>query len=305
MEVGIILFSGTCVFSALRAKYNKMHAAISQVGLSHKYTQCSELSKCIYLDYNATTPIFAEVAEAMEPYLWKCFGNPSSPHVFGKPCHDAVEVARAQVAVLIGANDPRRIIFTSCGSESDNRAIDIALHHYSTSTGLRLDSNGNASPLPHIVTSAIEHPAILNYLRALFKQGRIDLSVIPVSSTGIVDIETLLKSLRPTTALVTVMHSNNEVGTIQPIRTIAESIRAYNRLHDCDILFHTDAAQSMGKGLPVDCRSLGGVDMITLVGHKFGAPKGIAALYVASYVRLNPLLYGGGQEYGLRAGTSF
>lgn len=262
---------------------------------------------CIYMDYNATTPIFGEVVDAMRPYFEEYFGNPSSSHIFGPVCKKAVYEARMLLATLLNCASPDEIIFTSCGSESDNRAIDIAIQSYFQSQNVSLRTC-KTEDLPQIITSSVEHPAVLAYLRLLAKDEVITLIILSVSSEGFVHLPDIDKHLNKKTALVSIMHSNNEVGTIQPIRAIAHVISAYNKQHKTNILFHADAAQSIGK-LPVDVSFLG-VDMLTIVGHKFGAPKGIAALYLrnnclssSSAASMTPLLIGGGQEKGRRAGT--
>eukprot|EP00600_Ochromonadales_sp_CCMP1393_P012587 CAMPEP_0175012078 /NCGR_PEP_ID=MMETSP0005-20121125/9089_1 /TAXON_ID=420556 /ORGANISM="Ochromonas sp., Strain CCMP1393" /LENGTH=641 /DNA_ID=CAMNT_0016268235 /DNA_START=37 /DNA_END=1962 /DNA_ORIENTATION=- len=281
----------------------------SQVGIPHPYTKRQEYSGCVYLDYNATTPIFPEVTSAMLPFLSDFFGNPSSSHVFSKPCRAALDQARINVGRLVNAaNSAKEIYFTSCGTESDNRAIDIAIHHFRQHKKKLLAVRGVASAnivsVPHIITCSIEHPAVLVYVRSLEAQGEIRLSIVPVNTEGIVDIAMLKRELSPNTALVTIMHSNNEVGSIQPIREIANCVREFNqRLShgEACVLMHSDAAQSLGK-VSVDVQGLG-VDLLTIVGHKFGAPKGVAALYIRSNVQTTPMLVGGGQERGVRGGT--
>lgn len=265
--------------------------------LISKETAESDYKNCIYLDYNATTPIYSEVYHAMNQYLMKYFGNPSSSHVYGKISAQTILRARKNIAEqLIGNQDEKEIYFTSCGTESDNWAIDIALHHYKIHT-----QESNRDTLPVVITSAIEHLAVLCYLRLLAQvRKEIELVILPVNSEGFISLEDLKKSLSTRTALVTIMHSNNEVGTIQPIRLISRAIQEFNRNNNTSILFHSDAAQSIGK-VPVDVISLG-VDMLTIVGHKFGAPKGIGALYVSKRVSMRPSFFGGGQEFGMRAG---
>lgn len=266
------------------------------IGHAHPHVKNQEdYMDCIYMDYNATTPVYAEVFEAMKPYLTACFGNPASSHIYGQKCAKAVVQAREQVARLINAEDSSsEVIFTSCGTESDNWAVDIALHAYH----IRQPDGRN---LPRVITCAVEHPAVLCYLRTLKLQGKIDLVVIGVNEEGKVSPTLLSTHLTPHTALITIMHSNNEVGTIQPIRAIARIVQDYNEQNKAKILFHSDAAQSGAKVI-VDVRGMG-LDMLTIVGHKYGAPKGIAVLYVKSGVPVPARLVGGGQEKGRRAGT--
>jgi len=247
----------------------------------------------------------------MTPFFTKYFGNPSSSHIYSQVCKENVDIARQHIGNLINV-EPSNIIFTSCGSESDNRAIDIAIHHFNkrnhhhngrtSPSPSKADAHTDTvSPLPHIISSTIEHPAILLYLKTLERSRHIKLTLIKVDSEGFVNTNSLSNALSHDTALVTIMHSNNEVGTIQPIKIIGKIIHSYNLREKTNILFHSDAAQSLGK-VRVDVRSLG-VDLLTIVGHKYGAPKGIAALYVSENIHACPLLVGGGQEYGLRAGT--
>ncbi|KAJ1430628.1 pyridoxal phosphate-dependent transferase [Ochromonadaceae sp. CCMP2298] len=256
------------------------------------------------MDYNATTPVYPEVAEAMLPFLSTCFGNPSSSHVFSRPCREGLDTARERVGRLVGALRPlEEVCFTSCGTECDNRAVDIALHHFREHRRKQLAAHGVSTviTMPHVVTSAVEHPAVLCYLRHLQGGQQIRLSVIPVSAEGVVDVTALRLSLTPNTCLVSVMHSNNEVGTIQPMRKISSVIRAFNAATDSCVLLHSDAAQSLGK-VTLDVQAMG-TDLLTIVGHKFGAPKGVAALYIRQGVKAQPMLWGGGQERGLRGGT--
>ncbi len=235
----------------------------------------------IYLDYNATTPIDPAVVEAMLPYLSTHFGNPSSSHHYGQLTHHAIDTAREQVARLIGCR-PGEIIFTGGGSESDNLAIRGA--------ALARRSRGD-----HIITQVTEHPAVLNTCRALAHLHGFRVTYLPVDSCGRVDPAGVEAAIEDGTILITIMLANNETGTLQPIQEIAQIARRHG------VLVHTDAAQAIGK-LPVRIDELG-VDMLTIAGHKLYAPKGIGALYVRHGLQLEPLVYGGGQEAGLRAGT--
>lgn len=234
----------------------------------------------IYLDYNATTPVAAEVADAIEPYLRAHFGNPSSNHLFGQQTHDAVEQARAQVAALIGAK-PGEIIFTGCATEANNLAI----------LGVARAMKGRGR---HLITSVVEHPAVAAPMVHLREEGW-EVMVLPVDASGRVKPADLAAALCEDTVLVSVMHANNEVGTLQPIAELATLAKRHGAL------FHTDAAQPVGK-VVVDVEVLG-VDLLTLAGHKFYAPKGIGALYVREGTPLEPILFGAGHEHGLRPGT--
>jgi cysteine desulfurase len=232
----------------------------------------------IYLDYNATTPIAREVADAMAPYLYEYFGNPSSSHPYGVATKRAVEAARAQVADLLGCQ-PNEVIFTSGGTESNNYAIK----------GAAQSGRGR-----HVITSAVEHPAVIEVCHWLEGQG-FRLTVLPVDRYGLVHPADLEEAITGDTVLVSVMHANNEVGTVQPIAELAEIA------HRAGALMHTDAAQSVGK-LPVKVDELG-VDLLSIAGHKVYAPKGIGALYIRTGVELAPLIHGAGHEGGRRPGT--
>jgi cysteine desulfurase len=234
----------------------------------------------IYLDYNATTPVLPAVAEAMLPYLYEHFGNPSSGHPYGAAARGAVEKARRQVADLLGAR-PEEIVFTSGGSEANNTAI--------LGVARLLRSRGR-----HVVTSAVEHPAVLEPCAALEAEG-FRVTRVPVDGAGRVDPDEIAKALTPETILVSIMHANNEVGTIEPVAEIAGLAR------ERGILVHTDAAQSVGK-IPVDVGALG-VDFLSVAGHKLYAPKGVGALYVRTGVELPRLVHGASHESGRRAGT--
>jgi cysteine desulfurase len=236
----------------------------------------------IYLDYNATTPVDPAVVAAMQPYLDTQFGNPSSGHHYATAPATALATARAQVAELIGA-EPAGIVFTGSGSEADNLAIrGIVLA--ATSTGRR-----------HVITQATEHPAVLVTCHALQRLHGVEVTILPVDGHGLVDPADLAAAITPYTALVTIMTANNETGTIQPIAELAAIAHAHG------VPLHTDAAQAAGK-IPIDVTALG-ADLTTVVGHKMYAPKGIAALYIRPGLTVEPLIHGGGQEHGLRAGT--
>lgn len=237
----------------------------------------------IYLDYNGTTPIDPAVLEAMLPFLTSEFGNPSSSHTYGTAARAAMDAARAQVADLIGARDGR-IVFTGSGSEADALAIRGSVL-----------ANRTPGQRPHVITQVTEHPAVLAACTDLRDLHDVDVTVLPVDRFGLVDPTAVADAITDATVLVSVMHANNETGTIQPIADIARAAHARG------VLVHCDAAQSIGK-IPVDVTTLD-VDLLTVVGHKMYAPKGVAALYVRRGVAVRPLISGGGQEAGLRAGT--
>lgn len=234
----------------------------------------------IYLDNNATTRVAPEVVEAMQPYLSEFFGNPSSAHTLGRTMKQAVEQAREQVATLIGAAEANEIVFTSCGSESDNWAIRGAL---ASQPGKK-----------HIVTTLVEHEAVRNVCRALEGEGY-EVSWIGVNEQGEIDLESLRDALRPDTALVSVMLANNETGVLFPVNEIGSLVRERSKA-----LFHVDGVQAVGK-MPID---LTNVDLFALSGHKLHAPQGIGALYIRNGVSLPSYIIGGAQEQGRRAGTS-
>lgn len=235
--------------------------------------------KTIYLDNNATTAIAPEVREAMLPYLGELYGNPSSMHTFGGQVAEAVETARERMAALLGAN-PEEIIFTSCGSESDNSAIWSAIQ---TQPEKR-----------HLITSRVEHPAVLNVMQHWERQGY-RVTYLGVDSKGRIDLDEYAAALTSDTALASIMFANNEVGNIYPIQRMAEMAK------ERGVLFHTDAVQAVGK-TPIDLAHLP-ADMLSLSGHKLHTPKGIGVLYVRKGVRFRPFLRGGHQERGRRAGT--
>ncbi|TRZ70020.1 MAG: cysteine desulfurase [Nitrosopumilaceae archaeon] len=232
----------------------------------------------IYLDNAASTQIHDDVLEAMLPYLKEQYGNPSSIHRYGRLANKAIEKARKQIAMLINA-DPSEILFTSGGTESNNAAL-----------------YGIAAKKPHsqIITSSIEHDAILEPCKKLAKDG-FDVIYLPVDNHGVVNLSVLKNSLSDNTCLVSVMFGNNEMGTIEPIAQIAQLCNERN------ILFHTDAVQAVGK-ITIDVKKLG-VDLLSISSHKINGPKGIGALYIRKGIDLIPIILGGGQEHGLRSGT--
>ena len=244
----------------------------------------------VYLDYNATTPVAPEVLDAMLPYFCADFGNASSIHTFGQNARAAVETAREQVAALIGAR-AQEIFFTSGGTESDNHAI-FGIVSSSSASPSSLASSRSARP--HIITSFVEHEAVLNACQALEKHG-VDVTYLHVDQDGSVDLEDLRAALRKETVLITIMHANNELGTVQPLEEIGRVAK------QADVYFHTDAVQSAGK-IPIDVEQLQ-LDLLSLSGHKLYAPKGIGALYVRGGTRLKQLLYGGHHQRGVRPGT--
>jgi cysteine desulfurase len=233
----------------------------------------------IYLDYNATTPVLPEVLEAMVPYLTSEWGNPSSTYKFGSKLKTVIETSRAQVAELIGAH-AIEIIFTSCATESNNAAIHAAL---------------KADPKKkHVITSAVEHSSVLNYCMALEKEGY-RVTYLPVDREGLLKLTDLEEAVLDETAVVSLMWANNETGVLFPVKEIGEICRSRG------VLFHCDAVQGAGK-IEINVRKVQ-ADYLSLTGHKFGAPKGVGALYVQKKVPFSPLVYGGHQERNLRGGT--
>ena len=232
----------------------------------------------IYLDHNATTPVRPEVRDRMLPFLGELFGNPSSAHSFGQEVKVQFEEARQRIADQLGAS-PAQIVFTSGGTESDNYAIK---------------GTAFAAEKGHIITALIEHPAVLQTVSWLAKKG-FDASYVPVDSSGVVDPDEVKKALRPDTILVSIMHVNNEVGTIQPVEEIAAITK------EAGVYFHTDAVQSFGK-LPTKVDDLG-VDLLSVAAHKIYGPKGVGALYIRKGTRIDPLIIGGAQEKRRRSGT--
>ena len=234
----------------------------------------------IYLDHSATTPVDLEVAALMMTYYTEKYGNPSSVHSFGREARQALEEARRQVAELIGAT-PQEVTFTSGGTEADNLAI------LGTVEAMRKKGK-------HLITSAIEHHAVLQTFEYLEKKG-FELTIIPVDSEGIVSVEDVRKAIRPDTILISVMHANNEVGAIQPIAEIGKLAKEFG------ITFHVDAVQSLGK-IPINVKDLN-IDLMTVSSHKIYGPKGVGALYIRKGVRIVPLTHGGSQEKKRRSGT--
>jgi cysteine desulfurase len=243
----------------------------------------------VYLDYNATTPVEPAVLDALLPYFSEEFGNAASIHTPGQQARAAAETAREQVAALIGAR-PQEIVFTSGGTESDNHAVFGVVGQ----AFLPVSVSRNADSFPHIITTAIEHEAVLNASQAVEKSG-VRVTYLSTDREGQIDLDKLRCAIRPETVLITIMHANNELGTLQPLEEIGR-IAA-----EAEVCFHTDAVQSAGK-VPIDVNKLG-VDLLSLSGHKFYAPKGIGALYIRGGTPLRQLLYGGHHQRGFRPGT--
>jgi len=242
-----------------------------------------ENRRSIYLDYAATTPVHPQVLAAMLPFFEETFGNPSSIHQFGQQAENALEDARSEIAEIFGCSSDE-IIFTSCGSESDNLALR------GTAFKARQSNNSN-----HIIVSSVEHHAILHTAKQLHIQHGFDLDIIPVDKYGVVSPESLKDLIRSDTAIVSIIYANNEIGTINPIPELASICR------ERGVLFHTDAVQA-GAYLDLDTSMLN-ADLISIGAHKFYGPKGIGALFIRSGTPIIPILSGGGQEFGLRAGT--
>ncbi len=247
-----------------------------------------------YLDYSATSPVKTEVKKAMEPYLTEEFGNPSSIHSLGRSARQAIDEAREKIAQFLNAKNSE-IVFTSGGTEADNLAV----------RGMAKSKIQNPKSKPHIITSQIEHHAILNTCRALEKEGLAEVSYIKPNRNGIIKVEDIERAIKPNTVLVSIMYINNEVGTVQPIREIGKMIEKNNEARiknkELRIYFHTDAVQATEYQI-MDVQHLH-VDLLTISGHKIGAPKGTGALYVKTGTPIGEILFGGEQEMNLRAGT--
>ncbi len=237
----------------------------------------------LYFDHNATTPVLPEVQEAMLPFYMGAYGNPSSIHHFGQQARAAVEQARAEVARLLNCR-PNEVVFTSGGTEANNLAVFGAVRAATGAGGGR----------QHVITTEIEHHAVLNACQALEKEG-VAVTYLPVGPSGVVEPDDVRRALGPETVLVTVMYANNEIGAVQPVAEIAALARAHG------VLMHTDAVQAAGK-IPLDAKALG-VDLLSISGHKIYAPKGVGALFVRRNTLLKPLSYGGHHERDRRAGT--
>jgi cysteine desulfurase len=240
----------------------------------------------VYLDNSATTAVTSEVIEAMKPYFGEVYGNPSSFHYFGRQAKTVIEQSRAKIAELLNAS-PEELFFTGCGTESDNIAIFGLLSAYDGGKG-------------HIITTGIEHHAVLYSCRHLEKLGY-EVTYLGVDKDGVISVEDFKKAVKDNTILVSIMHANNEVGSIQPIENVADEIRKINETRKNKIYFHTDAVQTAGK-ICLDVKKLG-VDMLAMSAHKFNGPKGIGVLYIKKGVKISPIMFGGHHENGLRPGT--
>lgn len=273
-------FLNSCVFSR-GTGYHKKWNCVTMGAMQHAN------SNTIYLDYNATTPVRQEAIDKMSPFLYH-YGNPSSSHVLGDLPKQALREARHEVAQAVGVSaDDNSIYFCSCGTEADNWAIWSAISGY---------RRRHPDRMPHVVSSVIEHPAVLILLEQLHGLKLLEYDLVPVDSEGFLDLSALESSIREETCLVTVMHSNNEIGTIQRFSDICRIVGNFNH-----VLLHSDMAQSIGRA-PINLSDMR-IDMCTIVAHKFGGPKGVAALYCRPGTELRPFLGGGGQEQGMRSGT--
>ena len=249
--------------------------------------------KKVYLDNAATTQVDSQVLATMRPYFGKYFGNASEPHTWGQVARKAIEESRLKLAQFLGAK-PKEIIFTSCATESINLAHKGLIESFKV-------TKFQSDKVPHVITTSIEHKAVLETCKHLQQIGWAKVTYLPVDKYGLVKVADVEKAIRPETVLVSIMYVNNEVGTIEPISKIGEFLRTYNKQHRTKIYFHTDATQAIQY---LDCQvDKLGVDLLSLTGHKFYAPKGIGALYIRRGVPLVRQQDGGSQESGLRAGT--
>ncbi len=254
----------------------------------------------IYLDHAATTPMDAAVLKSMQPYFSDVYGNPSSFHTLGMRAKEAVTEARIKIAKLLNAHEDE-ILFTSGGTESDNMVV-LGVPRYFAEKLRTQNSEPGTSGLPHVITSAIEHHAVLEPLIWLQRRKEIELTVVDVDRYGVVDSKVVAAAIKPTTVLISVMMANNEIGTIEPIADIGRELLKYRKEHGTALpYFHTDACQATGF-LEIDVEKLH-VDLLTLNGSKIYGPKGVGALYVRRGVKFRPLMIGGGQEKNLRSGT--
>ncbi|KAM9848983.1 selenocysteine lyase [Aulostomus maculatus] len=274
-----------------------------QASTGHTVHQSDMATDRIYMDFNATTPLEPEVIQAISEALKEAWGNPSSNHVAGVKAKAIINKSRENVARMVGG-EAEDIIFTSGGTEANNLVLHTALEHYRKHCMTEGNQNGSSGP-PHIITSNVEHDSVKLVADNLQKAGRADVTFVAVSKVkGCVEVEDVIAAVRPNTCLISMMLANNETGVIMPIQEICQRIKVVNKQHQRPrILVHTDAAQALGK-IPVDARELG-VDYLTIVGHKFYAPR-IGALYVNSPGETTPLypqLFGGGQEKNFRPGT--
>ncbi len=243
----------------------------------------------IYLDNNATTPLFPEVTNLFIEHLHNNFGNASSLHSFGQKSREILNISRMKIANILNANADE-IIFTSSGTESNNLAITgFILNH--------LENSATCADKPHIITSATEHKAILEVIKKLEKRNMVDVSILPVTSTGIIEEKTVVSAIKDNTILISLMTANNETGTIQDIKNITAAIRAKSK----NIAIHTDAVQAFGK-INIDVKELG-IDMLSISSHKINGPKGVGGLFVRRGCKINPIILGGSHEWNLRAGT--